>query len=667
MITIPDNLSLPPDFSSLTSIEKYHAIVFGTFIMVSIKKNPLNKDSDIEQYKNELKKMAEKDITTIRNTIYESSQKERDFLEKKWANDFEREIKNRDNLIIQLQNKLEYAEEYKTKTALLEQEILSLKRNTDFAVQCAVTQNDLLHKQKYMEMERKATEDSSQKMTDYRLRIAELENHIANLQSETSLLLEKKINETEKNYLYQMNEMKEQFHNNELIIKELQQQLNHNIQLQQLNTDTTISDLQQQIVYLKEIQQNQRDTTIIELQSELAYLKELQQFNTDKTISELQQQLNSLMQLQQSDLENCKLNCLQEYNTREQEWIQLCDSLKKQIDAIQQETTSQENEALKIENNENQKIIQDLLHKIQVIEQNVVANKSGDRGKVGEDYFSSLIDEAFNGYINHFECKNTSKIPHSGDFLLYTLCPNHSFTVMVDVKNYIDSSSVGSKELRKLKYDLSKNTNIKIGWLLCLNKPFANKNSSLPFYFEFEDDICIFIINSLQFHENPIQLLRSIWKCSEIIHDRLISLKTDSEQIQQIKENEKRMVEILNDQVRISKEQQAIMKRLKDSFDEINMNTQKMLSMLLKQGNIEDEILYDLKEWWHQHIFVTNDSNDSIKIYNLFCQFTKSYSKYKNHFETFKNFIVQYNLIDIQYITYTNNKTTYTIHSISVV
>jgi len=535
-------------------MEKYHAIVFGTFILVSIKKNPLNKDSDIEQYKNELKKMAEMDIVTIRNTIYESSQQERDFLEKKWANDLEREIKSRDNLIIQLQNKLEYAEEYKTKTALLEQEIVALKRDTDFAVQRAVTQNDLLHQQKNMEMERKATEDSSHKITDSILRIAELEKQIAHLQSESSLFLQKKIHETEKHYLNQVNEMKEQLHNNELIIKKLQQQ-----------------------------------------------------------------------------------------------------------------STSQENEALKIENHENQKIIQNLLHKIQVIEQNVVANKSGDRGKVGEDYFSSLMDEAFHGYINHFECKNTSKIPHSGDFLLYSLSPNHSFTVMVDVKNYIDSSSVGSKELHKLKYDLSKNSNIKIGWLLCLNKPFANKNSSLPFYFEFEDDICIFVINSLQFHENPIQLLRSIWKCSEIIHDRLVSLKTDSEQIQQIKENKKKLVEILNDQVRISKEQQAIMKRLKDSFDEINMNTQKMLSMLLKQGNIEDDILHDLTEWWHQHIFVTKDSNDSIKIYNLFCQFTKSYAKYKNHFETFKQCIVQYNLIDMQYITYTNHKTTYTIHSISVV
>ena len=217
--------------------------------------------------------------------------------------------------------------------------------------------------------------------------------------------------------------------------------------------------------------------------------------------------------------------------------------------------------ALKEANDVQQRAIQQLIAEVHTLKQTVSTNRSNDQGKSGEYFFERLAETAFHDFVPRFSMANTAGTPHSGDFHL----KSDSLTVMVDCKKY-RASKVGREEKQKLKDDLQRHAHIKVGWMVCLDQPFANAYSHLPFSFELENDICICYINSLESYGDAaqkIQLLRTVWTLSTLLHNKMMQRTTDSVQMDHLRQKEASVEQQIHGLIRSKKEMSSVIKQLK--------------------------------------------------------------------------------------------------------
>ena len=246
-----------------------------------------------------------------------------------------------------------------------------------------------------------------------------------------------------------------------------------------------------------------------------------------------------------------------------------------------EQSRSAEARALKEANDAQQRSIQQLISEINTLKQTVSVNKSNEQGKSGENFFEELAEAAFRDFVPHFSLANTAGAAHSGDFHL----KGDSLAVMVDCKKY-KASKVGREERQKLKEDLERHSHIKVGWMVCLNQPFANAHSSLPFSFEFDGDICICYINSLESYGDnaqKIQLLRTVWTLSALLCAKLLQRSSDSVEMDDMRRKGASIELQVHNLIRSKKELTSVIRQMRTLSEKQDADLTQLLLTLTKE------------------------------------------------------------------------------------
>jgi hypothetical protein len=266
------------------------------------------------------------------------------------------------------------------------------------------------------------------------------------------------------------------------------------------------------------------------------------------------------------------------------------------------ETEKEKNTILQVSIQEMTQIMQEVKNQ---------TNKTNTRGKDGEAYFFELAKNTFSEY-DGFEIIDKSKTPHSGDFNLIF----DRFTIMVDSKCFIDTD-VPIRDRKKLKYDMTQNSHIKIAWMVSMHRQIL-KFSKYPFMIEIDDGICVIYINSLMESDNPANLLKLAWHTSCIIFD-LLNQDDDSLLLSKYKKNDIRVREIMDKMMRKSRERYATLKQLKDNFDDTERDIKDVLNTeLFNIQNNQEELI---KKWWKENLAKYEKGKIKTNIlYNLFCE-----------------------------------------------
>lgn len=291
------------------------------------------------------------------------------------------------------------------------------------------------------------------------------------------------------------------------------------------------------------------------------------------------------------------------------EYIKKYEDLKSKNNDLTQTiiTLSLENE--KNKNEENIKMINDLKTNFEEYKLKTCSSKIG---QVGENYLYEFLISVFEGYED-FEIINTTKKPHSGDFLLNF----KEFSILVDCKNFITKSGVSTVDINKLKNDVKQNPNIKIAWMISLDKPILRYNDA-PFVIKIENGVCYCYINSLKNVNNSEELINSCWwSCKEIY--TILNKEDDMEELKKLKKNSNKIKNIAEKMKKRLKESQQLFQQFKKMHEEQEDNINEILSdEILNIKEIYKEIVLT---WWNE-VFVRDEGkNNKIKtnyIYEIF-------------------------------------------------
>lgn len=377
----------------------------------------------------------------------------------------------------------------------------------------------------------------------------------------------------------------------------------------------------------EEILDRERDKRCDKVQEQVE--KEKERLNRES--NKYQEQIEQLQEkLKNAEIENIKKTELINHTNREleneisiriqQKELQMIQEVNKnkyndneKIFNLQNELTemkSQMNNSFLENEREKNKLLQESLTQIMgEVKKNT--NKTNDRGKDGEAFFAEIATHTFSEY-DGFEFKDKSKIPHSGDFHL-----NFSrFTIMVDTKCFIDTD-VPIKDRKKLKFDMTQNSHIKIAWMVSMHRPIL-KFSRFPFMVDIEDGICYVYINSLMESDNPANLLKMAWHTSNIVFD-LLNHDDDSLLLGKYKKNDIRIRAIMDKMMRKSKERYATLKQLKENFDETDRDIKDVLNdEIMNIRNSHEELI---NKWWKSNTLrVENTKIKTNILYNAFCE-----------------------------------------------
>ena len=267
----------------------------------------------------------------------------------------------------------------------------------------------------------------------------------------------------------------------------------------------------------------------------------------------------------------------------------------------------------------------ELNEKMESIKQNEFV--SSKRGKEGEDCLYQLLEELFYEMEDEIEIVNTSKQPHMGDFHLKF----RDFTILVDSKNFINSSGVSSTDRKKMKYDMSYNTHIKIAWMISLYKPIHCYGKA-PFMMDIDNGVCYCYVNSLMTQENPKNILKTLYYCCKIMYDFALDTveqecnNTDVNELTMYRENEKRIKTIVDNMNKLSKERYLIIQRFSENFE---MQDKYNHEIITKEVIMLQDMRTDMiKEWFVQRIepcdgFLLKTDN----MYDVFCKENEGYSQ----------------------------------------
>ena len=187
---------------------------------------------------------------------------------------------------------------------------------------------------------------------------------------------------------------------------------------------------------------------------------------------------------------------------------------------------------------------------------------------------------------------------------------------MVDTKCFIDTN-VPIKDRKKLKFDMTQNSHIKIAWMVSIRNPIL-KFSKYPFMVDIEDGICYVYINSLAESDNPANLLKIAWHTSSVIFD-LLNQDDDAVLLNKYKKNHIRIRAIMDKMMRKSKERYATLKQLKDNFDDTERDIRDVLNTeIFNIQNSHEELI---EKWFKLNLMkVENTKIKTNIIYNLFCE-----------------------------------------------
>ena len=215
-------------------------------------------------------------------------------------------------------------------------------------------------------------------------------------------------------------------------------------------------------------------------------------------------------------------------------------------------------------------------------------------GTIGEQYFVELAERTFCTY-DGYEIEDKTRVGHSGDFFLnFANCG----TILVDVKNF-DVSRISTTDVTKFKYDLTRNSSIRIGWLVSLNGYICNYNQK-PYVFEIEDGRLLVFINNLKHVADPEGMLQSILYMSMFMYHQMLNVESNVAIIHNYKRFEKRVKDSVADLQKSWKKTLSTMNQMREDVLDHERHLKNMLFDDLM--SIRDEHATTIQEWWDAHV-----------------------------------------------------------------
>lgn len=272
----------------------------------------------------------------------------------------------------------------------------------------------------------------------------------------------------------------------------------------------------------------------------------------------------------------------EQYNTE-------VDRLSEENQQLKLEKEQEEKRRLMVENENNSKIIEELVQKMDTKSRSNIKAL----GTEGEKVLFQLLGEAFENNGEFIEIYDKSKTAHSGDMM----AKFSKFTILIDSKVY--KNGVDKKERDKIKLDISKNQYIKVAWLVSLDNPIQ-KYSSYPVMYEIEDGVLYVYINSLLKKEDPLDILRTAYFTSEWIFENILNKEDDKILLNKYKKNEIRIRDIVDKMTKNTRERDATIKQLKENFIEGDRFLREILNNEIM--DIRSTQIEMVENWWKENI-----------------------------------------------------------------
>jgi hypothetical protein len=229
-----------------------------------------------------------------------------------------------------------------------------------------------------------------------------------------------------------------------------------------------------------------------------------------------------------------------------------------------------------------------------------------------EKKFRSLALQAFRDFPE-FEIIDLHTFDGQGDFILKF----RDFCILTDSKIY--TNNVNCKAREKLKQELIASDRCFFGWLVSMDTDIDRFDKS-AFMFEWlSGNKCVTYINSLSNHEEPIELLRSIYFTCQTIYNITNVDATDITELHKLKENEQKIREISQKMLQNTIERDEILAKMKENF---SRNDEMIRQLLNKETNqIVDKRFARILDWWNFHII--NDEGHIMRSSNIWTMFKR--------------------------------------------
>jgi len=262
-------------------------------------------------------------------------------------------------------------------------------------------------------------------------------------------------------------------------------------------------------------------------------------------------------------------------------------------------------EDLKNENLQNyEKLIAHTTEKINsLISQGLLPNPYSEP-KEKTVHFRSLASQTFRDFPDFvIQEKN------EGSYLLKF----KEFSIMVD--NHKKSLSEG---VASLKADLLKSDTCFFGWSIELSTESTMQKSN--FMFEWlSGNKCICHISSLATHQDPVELLRSIYFTCQTIHKITTVDAKEVTELHTLKENESRVRDISQKIIQNSLERDEMLNMIKSNFQK---NDEMIRQILNKETNaLIDKRFARIIDWWNFHI--VNEEGPTMRSSNIWTMFKR--------------------------------------------
>lgn len=233
----------------------------------------------------------------------------------------------------------------------------------------------------------------------------------------------------------------------------------------------------------------------------------------------------------------------------------------------------------------NSLISQGLLPKIEIKEKTV--------------HFRSLATLTFRDFPD-FKIQEKTE----GEYLLNF----HDFSILVD-------TSMNLKKGENLKSNLLKSDTCFFGWSIA-----PDQSDKSNFMFEWlSGNKCICHISSLATHQDPIELLRSIYFTCQTIHKITNVDAKEITELHTLKENESRVREISQKIIQNSLERDEMLNMIKSNFQK---NDEMIRQILNKETNaLVDKRFARIIDWWNFHI--VNEEGPTMRSSNIWTMFKR--------------------------------------------
>jgi hypothetical protein len=214
-------------------------------------------------------------------------------------------------------------------------------------------------------------------------------------------------------------------------------------------------------------------------------------------------------------------------------------------------------------------------------------------GKIGEGQFKGLANNVFRDF-DGFQLKEVCSIGGLGDFHLQF----KEMTILVDSKLY--TNKVNSTSRDKIKRDLLNNDHIQFAWLVSMDTSI-DRFDKAPFMFEWiNTQKCVCYINCLRGHEEPGELLRSLWYCCKALKQMMTTDANERGELSVLKEREMKMRDVVAKLVKSNRERDTILSQMKQNFEKSDEFIRDML-------NTETDVVVNqyyriVADWWNRSL-----------------------------------------------------------------